>query len=223
MNKKPEDSCYKIGFGPVYSVYSSVHFDAFDLPYVIDLQSQDYTFGKVLGSVCSDLSPPSDVIEAHRKQLKGNLAAFYLQIEEVVGDGDCAFTSIIKQLLKAVPNLTKEADNFIRSLLGLLKSEEQDTLVLRQMFGDRMLEPDKELREFIRNSDSDILRRNIEALRCPGFFNNEVGDFVMKAAIFQLIWSFSKSVCKEPITKAHLPNLSVGCDFSRNDLFIKHG
>ena len=30
--------------------------------------------------------------------------------------------------------------------------------------------------------DSDILRRNIEAFRCPGFFKNEVGDFVMKAA-----------------------------------------
>lgn len=44
-----------------------------------------------------------------------------------------------------------------------------------------MLEPDEELREFIRNGDSYILRRNIEAFRCPGFFNNEVGDFVMKA------------------------------------------
>ena len=45
-----------------------------------------------------------------------------------------------------------------------------------------MLEPCEELREFIRNGDSDILRRNIEAFRCPGFFTNEVGDFVVKAA-----------------------------------------
>ena len=65
--------------------------------------------------------------------------------------------------------------------LGLLKSEEQDTFLLRQMFVDRMLEPDEELREFIRNGDSDILRRNIEEFRCPGFFNNELGDFVMIA------------------------------------------
>ena len=129
---------------------------------------------------CWDLSPHSDVIETHREQLKRNQAAFDLQIEEVFGDGDCAFTSIIKQLHKTVPNLTKEADNFIRPL-GLLKSEEQDTLGLRQMFVDRMLEPDEELREFIRNGDLDIVRRNIEAFRCPGFFNNEVGDFVMKA------------------------------------------
>lgn len=164
----------------INSKSSSRSFDAFDLPYIIDPQSQDYTFGKVLGSVCSDLSPPSDVIEAHRKQLKRNLAAFDLQIDEVVGDGDCAFTSVIKQLYKAVPNLTKEAENSIRSL-GLLKSEEQDTFLLRQMFVDRMLEPDEELREFIRNGDSDILRRNIEEFRCPGFFNNELGDFVMKA------------------------------------------
>ena len=129
---------------------------------------------------CWDLSPHSDVIETHREQLKRNQAAFDLQIEEVFGDGDCAFTSIIKQLHKTVLNLTKEADNFIRPL-GLLKSEEQDTLGLRQMFVDRMLEPDEELREFIRNGDLDIVRRNIEAFRCPGFFNNEVRDFVMKA------------------------------------------
>lgn len=84
---------------------------------------------------CWDLSPHSDVIEAHRKQLKRKQAGFDLQIEEVFGDGDCAFTSIIKQLHKTVPNLTKEADNFIRSL-DLLKPEEQETLVLRQMFVD---------------------------------------------------------------------------------------
>ena len=103
-------------------------FDAFDLPYVIDPNSQDYTFGKVLGSVCSDLSPPSDVVEAHRKQLQRNLAAFDLKVDEVVDDGDFAFTSIIKQLYKAVPNWAKEGDSYIRSL-GLLKSEEQDTFV----------------------------------------------------------------------------------------------
>ena len=120
----------------INSKSSSRSFDAFELLYVIDPLSQDYPFGKVLGSVCSDLSPPSDLIEAHRKQLKRNLvAAFDLQIEEVVADRDCAFTSIIKQLHKAVRNLTNEADNFIHSL-GLLKSEEQDTFVLRQMFVD---------------------------------------------------------------------------------------
>jgi len=85
-------------------------------------------------------------------QLQRNQAVFHLKIDEVVGDGDCAFTSIIKQLHKAVPNWTKEADNYIRSL-GLLKSEEQDTFALHQMFVDRMLEPDEELREFIRNVD----------------------------------------------------------------------
>ena len=93
---------------------------------------------------CWDLSPHSDIIDAHRKQLKRNQAAFDLQIEEACGLGGCAFTSIIKQLHKTVPNLTKEADNFIRSL-GLLKSEEQETLVLRQIFVDRMLQPDEEL------------------------------------------------------------------------------
>jgi len=44
-----------------------------------------------------------------------------------------------------------------------------------------MLEPDEELAEFVRNGDPDILSRNIEQFRCPGFCNNELGDFGMKA------------------------------------------
>ena len=63
----------------------------------------------MLGSVCLDLSPTSDVAEAPRKQLKRNLAAFDLEIDEVVSDGDCAFASKIKRLHKAVPNMTKDA------------------------------------------------------------------------------------------------------------------
>lgn len=59
-------------------------FDAFDLPYAVDPK-----FVKVLGSVCLDLSPTSDVAGAHQRQLKKNLAAFDLEIDEVVGDGDC--------------------------------------------------------------------------------------------------------------------------------------
>jgi len=49
---------------------SSRSFDAFDLPYAIDPK-----FVKVLGSVCLDLSPTSDVAEAHQRQLKRNLAS----------------------------------------------------------------------------------------------------------------------------------------------------
>jgi len=79
----------------------------------LTFKSQDYMFRKVLGLVCSDLSPPSDDAEAHRMQLQRNIAAF-------VADGDSAFTSRIKQLHKTVPNKTKEADNYICSL-GLLK------------------------------------------------------------------------------------------------------
>ena len=41
----------------INSKSSSRSFDAFDLPYVIDPKSEDYMFGEVLGSVCSDLSP----------------------------------------------------------------------------------------------------------------------------------------------------------------------
>lgn len=87
-------------------------FDAFDLPYAVDPK-----FVKVLGSVCLDLSPTSDVAGARQRQLKRNLAAFDLEIDEVVGDGDCAFTSIIKQLHKVVPTMTEDAQAHVRFLV----------------------------------------------------------------------------------------------------------
>ena len=152
---------------------SSRSFDDFDLP---------YTFCKVLGSVCSDLTPSSDVIEAHLKQLKRNLAAFDLEIDAVAGDGDCAFRSIIRQLYKVVPNMTEAAKDHIR-FLGLLNSEDKDIFfTLRQKFVDRMLEPDEELTEFMRSTDCITLARNTEDFRSPGFYHNELGDFVMKVA-----------------------------------------
>ena len=148
--------------------------------------------------MCSDLSPPSYAVEAHQKILQRNLSVFDLKTDEVVGDGDCAFTSIIKQLNNAVPNWTKELDNYIHSL-GLLKLEEQDT------------SSDQELREFIRNGDSDTLRRNIEEFRCAGFFNNELGDFVMKATssilrIPIVIVCSNESACCIPFL---LPDLAI--------------
>ena len=69
----------------INSKSSSRSFDAFDLPYAVDLKSQDCTFDKVLGSVCSELIPSLNVTEAHRNQLKRNLSSFGLQIDEVCG------------------------------------------------------------------------------------------------------------------------------------------
>ena len=89
------------------------------------------------------------LLRCHRSSpegIKKNLAAFDLEIDAVAGDGDCAFRSIIRQLYKVVPNMTKEHISF----LGLLNSEEKDIFTLRQTFVDRMLEPDEELSgEFI--------------------------------------------------------------------------
>jgi len=90
-------------------------------------------------------------------------------------------------LLEALPsNYARQSRKCATTLsatygLSVCYSVNKVTLALRQMFVDRMLEPDEELAEFVRNGDPDILSRNIEQVRCPGFFNNELGDFVMKA------------------------------------------
>ena len=53
------------------------------------------------------------------------------------------------------------------------------------MFVNRMLEPDEELREFMSTDNPDVFIKNVENFRCPGFFNNELGDFVMKTVLLR--------------------------------------
>ena len=59
-----------------------------------------------------------------------------------------------------------------------------------------MLKPDEELSEFIRSSDCINLARNTENFRCPGFYNNELGDFIMKVV---------SSILRIPIVTGHFP------------------
>jgi len=47
--------------------------------------------------------------------------------------------------------MTEDAQAHVHSL-GLLQCEAEDTFALHQMFVNRMLEPDEELREFIGTS-----------------------------------------------------------------------
>ena len=53
--------------------------------------------------------------------LNRNLAAFDLEIEEVIGDGDCAFRSLAKQIVKVSTEDSKFRDHV--ESLGLLKSQ----------------------------------------------------------------------------------------------------
>ena len=111
--------------------------------------------------------------------LNRNLAAFDLEIEEVIGDGDCAFRSLAKQIVKVSTADIKFRDHV--ESLGLLKSEDEDTYKLRQLFVDKLEEGDEELLAFLPlEADGGDLQKQANEFRSPGVFDKILGDLIMK-------------------------------------------
>ena len=106
-----------------------------------------------------DKEEDDNTIKGYVDVLNRNLAAFDLEIEAVIGDGDCAFRSLAKQIAR----LSGENGSFKEHLksLNLPKTEDEDTFQLRQLFADKIAEGDDELLAFlpIENSDGDIEAR----------------------------------------------------------------
>ncbi|XP_068678618.1 uncharacterized protein [Montipora foliosa] len=76
--------------------------------------------------------------ETHNQNLKRNLSSMGLEIDPVSGDGDCAFSSIIRQLYK-LPEFMNEGI-LTRHLhdMGLNIDEKTDAFTLRQRFVDHV-------------------------------------------------------------------------------------
>ena len=111
--------------------------------------------------------------------LNRNLAAFDLEIEEVIGDGDCAFRSLAKQVVKVSNGDIKFREHV--ASLGLLKSEDEDTYQLRQLFVDKIEEGDEELLAFLlMEADSGNFHQQVNEFRSPGVFDKMLGDLIMK-------------------------------------------
>lgn len=111
--------------------------------------------------------------------LNRNLAAFDLEIEEVIGDGDCAFRSLAKQIVKVSTGDIRFREHV--ESLGLLKSEDEDTYQLRQLFVDKLEDGDEELLAFLPlEGDSRNLHKQTNEFRLPGVFDKMLGDLIMK-------------------------------------------
>ena len=113
-------------------------------------------------------------ISTHTEDLKRHLAGFGLEIESVSKDGDCAFRSIIRQLLKMDSDKTKGLEDHLRSLNLMAGSEDEDTFTQRQLF----------VEEFIRGEDVAVstttFTERANEFRMKGVFDREIGDLVMK-------------------------------------------
>jgi len=110
-----------------------------------------------ISSACIfDKGEDEHTVQGYVNVLKRNLAAFGLDIEAVIGDGDCAFRSLAKQIVR----LSEENDSFKEHLrsLNLLNTKDEDTFQLSQLFADQIAEGDDELLAFLpfENNDGGI-------------------------------------------------------------------
>ena len=133
-----------------------------------------------ISSACIfDKGEDGHTVQGYVNVLKRNLAAFDLDIEAVIGDGDCAFRSLAKQIVR----LSEENDSFKEHLrsLNLLKTEGEDTFQLRQLFADKIAEGDDELLAFLpfESNDGDIDEK-VNEFRSPGVYDRTLGDLIMK-------------------------------------------
>ena len=110
--------------------------------------------------------------------LKRHLATFNLQLDRVQSDGDCAFRTIMRQVRKLVHNEAGQLSEHLRRL-GLLNTEDLDTYTLRQLFVDAVLADDCSISNFVEGSQADVERKARE-FSVRGFFDQEIGDFVIR-------------------------------------------
>ena len=124
-----------------------------------------------------DNSDPT--VRDHLTSLSRNLSGFHLQIDEIPKDGDCAFRSIIRTLSSACGEDHNDLLSHLKHI-GLMKSEDEDTAVLRECFVEEMLKEDNELLAFLPTQDKYTITQTAHLFKRRGVFDTALGDFVMK-------------------------------------------
>ena len=97
-----------------------------------------------------DESDPT--IAEHDRSLSRNLAGFNLKVDKVARDGDCAFRGVARMLRPICNPEQPEILNHLKSV-GLCKSEDEDTITMRQLFVEEIMKYDEEPLAFFPNQD----------------------------------------------------------------------
>lgn len=111
--------------------------------------------------------------------LSRNLQSFNLTVDPVDGDGDCAFSSIIKQLQKCIAwKSTNTPLQMHLSQLGLGGNFDHDVYRLRELFVNAV--QSNEIYQMLLGVDERELNFETERFRDEGTYCGEMGDLVMK-------------------------------------------
>lgn len=150
-------------------------FDIFNFPFS-DVKRMVHVFR---GQRCRIRSEDNEIdgelfTEMNRECLQRHLSAFALELDQVPGDGDCCFASIVTELHKLLVSNddgNKEFAGHLKSI-GLGKSFETDTLQLRLLFCQEIEKNIEKYSSFVDFNIKDELKRFSES----GWFNSSLGD-----------------------------------------------
>jgi len=147
-------------------------FNAYDLPV-----KQSVGDDHVLASD-ADTDPSSE--QDHNSLLIRNLSSFNFEIDPVVGDGDCAFRSIIKQMRKTLEwnDANGKLTDHLKDMGLAGAAIDDDVFTLRQLFVNNV--QSSEYYQMLLGISVEELNAESERFREQGTFSGEVGDLVMK-------------------------------------------
>ena len=118
------------------------------------------------------------VIE-HVQALSRNLGGFNLTTNAVPKDGDCAFRSLARMLSSVCDPQQPEISTHLNSI-GLCKSEDEDTITMRNLFVDEILKCDDEILAFFPEQSKEEITTKALQFRRQGMFDSAIGDLVMR-------------------------------------------
>lgn len=119
-----------------------------------------------------------DLSFQHIDNLNRNLSGFKLKVDEVPKDGNCLFRAISRQLNKHLTTCHEEKLQHHISVIGLGKSEKDDTAKLRELFVRELSENIDNYKEWM--SGKSILTE-INNFKDDGYYASEVGDICTRA------------------------------------------
>lgn len=152
-------------------------FDIFNFPFTDIKRMVQIIHGQNSKAVQEDQSIVDNGLSVamNRECLQRHLLAFGLQVDQVPGDGNCCFTSIVTAIHSVLVNSSDHGNEVLVSYLqsiGLLKSIESDTAQLRHLFCQEIETNIDKYNSFVDFSVKDELKRFSES----GWFNSSLGD-----------------------------------------------
>ena len=147
----------------------------------LDMISLLWSTGLTVGKLMEDESKLNslglDLTAQHSDNLTRNLSGLNLTVDKVAGDGNCYFRAVARQLRKHLV-LYREQIEAHCTLLGLGRSEDEDTRKLRELFVKEISENIDAYKDWM-TTNSHL--EEIDKFNQDGYFASEVGDLCVKA------------------------------------------